>query len=540
MKLTFLGAAHEVTGSMALIEIGGRFGIVDCGMEQGMNMLENAPLPIDPSKLEFVLLTHAHIDHSGNLPLLYKNGFTGPIYATRATTQLCRIMLRDSANIQESEAEWKNRKAKRSGDERIEPKYTMEDAEAAIAKLRPCSYGEILHIAEGVAVRFVDAGHLMGSASIEVWLKEGELTKKVVFSGDIGNENQPIIKNPQYIDEADYVVTESTYGDRYHEKTAGTNSTGFLAECIQRTLDRGGNVVIPSFAVGRTQELLYFIREIKDKGLVKGHEGFPVYVDSPLANEATGVFLQVDRECFDAETRKLLEEKKNPLMFKGLHTSVSVEESKSINADNEPKVIISASGMCEAGRIRHHLKHNLWRRENMILFVGYQAAGSLGRIILDGAKKVKLFGEEITIEAEVSFLPGKSGHADKGGLIKWITAFKKKPQMVFVNHGADEVCEAYAKCLVDEYGFNAMAPYSGTIYDLAQGRVTKETTGIPIVKKVQKAARSNAFFDSLVAACERLLKTAKGSSGIPNKELSSIANQVSGINTKLESWTKKK
>ena len=539
MKLTFLGAAHEVTGSCSLIEIGGVYGLVDCGMEQGADVFVNQDIPVEANKIDFVLLTHAHIDHSGNLPLLYKRGYSGPIYATRATCHLCEIMLRDCAHIQESDAEWKSRKAKRSGGEPVEPVYTMDDAEAAIAHLRPCDYGEQIHIAENVIVRFTDAGHLMGSASIEIWLTENGVEKKLVFSGDIGNTNQPIINDPQYLKEADYVVTESTYGDRYHQKM-DTNNVKFLADVIQRTLDRGGNLVIPSFAVGRTQEMLYFIREIKLQNLVTGHGDFPVYVDSPLANEATGIFLQCDRIYFDPETTALLDQGVNPLVFPGLNVSVSSEESKAINFDKEPKVIISASGMCEAGRIRHHLKHNLWRKECTVLFVGYQAAGTTGRAILDGAKKIDLFGEEVAVNAEICFFPGKSGHADKDGLIKWITAFEKKPDMVFVNHGEDAVCQGYAECLRDEYGFTTFAPYSGTVFDLASGQFLETPAGVPVVKKTAKQARNASVFDGLIAACKRLTELAYGCREIPNKEIGKFTGQVNSLVDKWSAWAKKK
>lgn len=538
MKLTFLGATHEVTGSCTLIEIGGNYGIVDCGMEQGEDLFVNQELPVQADKLDFVLLTHAHIDHSGNLPLLYKKGFRGPIYATSATCHLCEIMLRDCAHIQESDAEWKSRKALRAGEAEYEPIYTMADAEGAIKCLRPCDYGQLLQVGEHISARFIDAGHLMGSASIEVFLTEGGTSKKVVFSGDIGNFDQPIINDPTYITEADYVLTESTYGDRLHEK-APVDSTEYLAECIQRTLDRGGNVVIPSFAVGRTQEMLYFIREIKLKGLVNGHDGFPVYVDSPLANEATGIFLQCDREYFDPETRALLDSGVNPLVFEGLHVSVSSEESKQINFDTEPKVILSASGMCEAGRIRHHLKHNLWRPECTILFVGYQAVGTTGRAIRDGAKKIKLFGEEVAVKAQIDYLPGKSGHADKDGLIKWITSFSKKPDMVFVNHGEDEVCTAYAKCLEEDYGFKTYAPYSGTEFDLLTGQFAAKPEGVPAVKRTARQQRTASVFDGLIAACDRLMKIARACSAIPNKEIGRFTGQVNSLADKWAAWSKK-
>ncbi len=539
MKLTFLGATHEVTGSCTLIEIGGVYGLVDCGMEQGEDVYVNQPLPVSPGQLDFVLLTHAHIDHSGNLPLLFKNGYSGPIYATGATCHLCEIMLRDCAHIQESDAEWKSRKSKRAGGPAVEPAYTMDDAEAAIARLRPCDYGQQVHIAENVIIRFVDAGHLMGSSSIEVWLTEAGQTRKVVFSGDVGNLDQPIINDPQYLTEADCVITESTYGDRLHEKKT-TNNVQFLADVIQRTLDRGGNLVIPSFAVGRTQELLYFIREIKLQNLVTGHGDFPVYVDSPLANEATAIFLQCDREYFDPEAKALLDQGVNPLVFPGLNVSVSSEESKAINFNKEPKVIISASGMCEAGRIRHHLKHNLWRKESTVLFVGYQAVGTTGRAILEGAKKISLFGEEVAVNAEICFFPGKSGHADKDGLIKWITSFDPKPAMVFVNHGEDAVCQSYAELLHDQYGLTTFAPFSGTVYDLLAGEFLETPAGIPVEKKTAKQARNQTVFEGLLAACQRLTDLARSCKEIPNKEIGKFTGQINSLVDKWSGWGKKR
>lgn len=542
MKLMFLGATHEVTGSCTLIEISGKYGLVDCGMEQGEDIFVNQAIPVNAAEIDFVLLTHAHIDHSGNIPLLFKNGYDGPVYATDATCHLCEIMLRDCAHIQESDAEWKSRKAKRAGRAAVEPVYTMDDAEAAIAHLRPCSYEEDIQVDDGVTVRFTDVGHLLGSASIQVFLTENGVTKKVVFSGDIGNLDQPLINDPQYITEADYVVTESTYGDRLHEKAEG-GSIEYLAGILQRTLDRGGNVVIPSFAVGRTQEILYFIREIKERGLVTGHGDFPVYVDSPLANEATGIFLQCDRSYFDPDTHALLDKGVNPLMSPGVTLSVSSEESKQINFDKTPKVILSASGMCEAGRIRHHLKHNLWRPECTILFVGYQAIGTTGRVIRDGAKSVKLFGEEITVNAEIAYLPGKSGHADKNGLIAWITHFTPKPAMVFVNHGDDEVMKSYANCLHDEYGFEVSAPYSGAVYDLLAADYVEAPEGVPAAKEKKKgpAAQSRASdaYNALEAAAEKLLSVVRGCRGIPNKELSKFAGQISSLADKWRSWATK-
>ncbi|MBE6994009.1 MAG: MBL fold metallo-hydrolase [Ruminococcaceae bacterium] len=538
MKLTFLGAAHEVTGSCTMIEAGSHYGLVDCGMEQGQDIYVNQDIPVDPSKLDFVLLTHAHIDHSGLLPLLYKRGFRGPIYATTATAHLCEIMLRDCAHIQESDAQWQTRKNKRAGNDPAEPLYDLQDAEGAISCLRPCDYREIYRIAENVEIRFVDVGHLLGSASIEVWLTENGQTRKVVFSGDIGNTNQPIIRDPSYVTEADYVITESTYGDREHDK-GEKNSVRYLADCIQRVLDRGGNMVIPSFAVGRTQEILYFIRQIKLENMVTGHGDFPVYMDSPLANEATGIFLQCDRDNFDDEMRELLDRGVNPLVFPGLQIAVTSEESQAINFDTTPKVILSASGMCDAGRVRHHLKHNLWRKECMVLFVGYQAVGTTGRALFDGKKELKLFGEDISVKAEIAYLPGTSGHADKTGLLRWIEAFSPKPKMVFVNHGESDVADSYTKCLTEEHGFTASAPYSGAVYDLLLDRYEAFPDGVPVEKKNARQARNDTVFGALLDALDRLTAIVRSLKGIPNKDVARLTNQINSLADKWSRWKDK-
>lgn len=529
MKITFLGATHEVTGSCTLIECGSFRFLVDCGMEQGEDIFVNQELPCNPSEIDAILLTHAHIDHSGNLPLLYKGGFRGKIYTTSATTSLCDIMLRDSAHIQEFEAEWRNRKAKRSGEGEYQPLYDLEDAVNTIKRFIPCLYGDLLQIAEGVSVRFTDIGHLLGSACIEIWLAENGKEKKLVFSGDVGNINQPIIRDPQKIKDADYVIIESTYGDRTHGPRPEYIKT--LAEYIQRVFDRGGNIIIPSFAVGRTQELLYFIREIKQKELVKGHNDFPVYVDSPLATEATGIFLQCDTDYFDNETRQIMESGVNPLYFEGLNISVTSEDSKAINNDKRSKIILSASGMCEAGRIRHHLKHNLWREECMVLFVGYQAVGTLGRALYDGIDKVRLFGEEVSVRAEIKHLPGISGHADRDGLIDWIEGFENKPKKVFVNHGDDECCNNFTKTL-SEKGFEAYAPFSGTVYDLSKDRFIDVAEGIRIEKKAAKTARARTAYTSLLESLARLNAVVKSCEGMPNKDLARLRSQIENLSEK--------
>ena len=534
MNVTFLGATHEVTGSCTYIEVGDKKGIVDYGMEQGKDLFINEDLPVEPSRLDFVLLTHAHIDHSGKLPLLYKNGYRGPIYASAATCSLCDIMLRDCANIQISEAEWKSRKAQRNGGEAVEPLYDMEDALGAIALLRPCGYGELIQVNDCVSIRLTDVGHLLGSSAIEIWLQEGGETRKITFSGDVGNADQPILRDPQPVKDTEYLVIESTYGDRLHSEER-VDYVKELAARIQKVLDRGGNMIIPSFAVGRTQEILYFLREIKEKNLVTGHGDFPVYMDSPLAIEATSIFLQCDTQFVDEEMQALIRSGVNPIVFPGLELAVSQEESKAINEDKTPKIIISASGMCDAGRVRHHLKYNLWRPECMVLFVGYQAVGTLGRVLVDGVRHVKLFNEDIQVEAEIESLPGISGHADKNGLLRWLGGFEQKPKLVFVNHGDPDAAESFTACLNKELGYQAYAPYSGACYDLRRGCFVRETSGRPVEKKSEGRQRTvSAAFTRLIAAAERLLRVAKSLEGHANKELASYADMVTRLADKME------
>lgn len=532
MRIQFVGATHEVTGSCTLLEVGGRQYLIDCGMEQGIDVFENVPLPVMAGKIEAVFLTHAHIDHSGMLPKLYKDGFRGQIYATRETSNLCNIMLRDSAHIQESEAEWRTRKAQRAGEAPVEPIYNMDDALGAIGLFRPCHYGEVLRVAEGIELRFTDIGHLLGSACIELWLTEGEEHRKIVFSGDVGNINQPIIRDPQTVEQTDYLVIESTYGNRLHERAG--DAVQELAECLQRAFDRGGSVIIPSFAVGRTQEMLYAIREIKQKGLVTGHDGFPVYVDSPLAVEATAIFLQCDLSCLDKKTMELVQQGINPIWFDGINLSVSTDESRAINEDRRPKVILSASGMCEAGRIRHHLKHNLWQPENIILFVGYQAEDSLGRRLQDGVKEVRLFGEDIAVRAEIASLHGTSGHADQAGLLAWLSGFTTKPKKIYVNHGDDDSCKAFQNLLI-QMGYHAEAPYSGTEYDLITDKMTVYTDPVPISKEqVRKGtARAATVYTELLAAAEGLLALVKKRRSCTNKDNAKLTAQIRNL---IEKW----
>lgn len=528
MELMFIGADHEVTGSCHYLKVNDKHMLVDCGMEQGVNYFENADLPVEAAAIDYVFLTHAHVDHSGMLPFLYARGFRGQILMTEASADLCSIMLRDCAHIQMQEAEWKNRKAKRSARVSVqEPVYTMEDADGTIRRIVPCPYDKKIEVCEGVEIRFTDIGHLLGSASIEIWATERGVTKKIVFSGDIGNTNQPLIKDPAYTEEADYVIMESTYGDRCHSMER-PDYVKELAAVIQETFNRGGNVVIPSFAVGRTQEMLYFLRQIKQAKMIEGYPDFEVYVDSPLAVEATGIFHHNIYNCFDEEAMELVNRGINPIAFPGLRLSITSDESKAINFDDKPKVILSASGMCEAGRIRHHLKHNLWRPECTILFVGYQAVGTLGRILLEGINEVKLFGETIEVRANIKQLAGISGHADKNGLLKWIQGFKKKPKRVFVVHGEDNVCKVFTQCLIDEYDLDAYAPYSGTRFDLIANRFLYEAEPIPLEKKAAAKPVSDVY-SRLLAAGQRLMVVIGRNEGGANKDLAKFADQINSL-----------
>ncbi|MBQ2763457.1 MAG: MBL fold metallo-hydrolase, partial [Firmicutes bacterium] len=422
MKLTFSGAAHEVTGSCHCLTVNDKHILIDYGMEQGKDIFVNQPIPCKEKDVDYVFLTHAHIDHSGMLPQLYAKGFRGKIFCTEATADLCAIMLRDAAHIQETEAAWQNKKRKRAAKSEVIPAYTLVDAEETCRYFVPCKYNEVIEVDKGIRIRFSDIGHMLGSACIEVWLKEGNTEKKIVFSGDIGNLNQPIVRDPSFVEEADYIVMESTYGSRYHAVRKFDYAVE-LAQVIERTFDRGGNVVIPSFAIGRTQEMLYFLREVKEQDLVPKYRDFQVYVDSPMAIEATEVFKENTMECYDDETMEIVRRGVNPISFDGLKVSLTSEESKQINMDDRSKVIIASSGMCEGGRIRHHLKHNLWRTDSTILFVGYQSVGTLGRLIADGAEDVKIFGEPIHVGAEIKIMAGVSGHADRAGLMRWIDGF---------------------------------------------------------------------------------------------------------------------
>ncbi len=543
MNLTFIGAAHEVTGSCSLLQVNGKNIIIDCGMEQGADIFENIEIPVEPNKIDAVVVTHAHIDHTGKLPFLVAKGYEGPIYSTEATRQLCDIMLLDSAHIQEYEAEWRNRKAKRAGREDYIPLYTTEDAQNTLKLFKTAGYGDVVEIFDGVTISYTDAGHLLGSSDVFFRIKEGGEERTIIFSGDIGNHQKPLIRDPQTPPSADYVVMESTYGDREHGEKP--DYIGQLSQVIQRTFDRGGNVIIPSFAVGRTQELLYFIREIKEQNLIKNHPNFRVVVDSPLAVQATNIYSTDMYDYYDEEAVELVRNGINPVTFPDLELSVSSSESKLLNEDIEPKIILSASGMCEAGRIRHHLKHNLWRPECTVLFVGYQSKGTVGAKLLEGAEVVKLFGEEIQVKAEIIRLEAFSSHADKSMLLDWIKEAEPRTH-VFVNHGEDDVTDMLAKEVTQLLGIPATAPYSGEVWDLISGEMTHKANIVSVIKKqahggveykteagaenqyktTESTAKATAAFSDLANASKRLESLVEQKQGHSNKELRKMTEEI--------------
>lgn len=511
MNITFFGAARSVTGSCTLVECAGKRLLIDCGLPQGSDEKKfGIELPFKAGSIDYVLLTHAHIDHSGRIPLLVKEGFAGRIICTEATADLCTIMLADSGHIQEMEVEWVNRKRRRAGKPEIEPVYSVQDAKAAMELFEGYRYGTTVAIDEHITVQFADAGHLLGSSSIEVWLTEQDKTRHIVFSGDIGNLDQPLINDPEYLSDADFVVVESTYGDRLHvqkryesQKEATEDRARELATIIEDTFSNGGNVIIPSFAVGRTQELLYLLRVIIDHNLAPSLKHIPVFLDSPLAIEATNVFSRNIEGYFDEEAMQLVQRGLNPLGFSTLVTTVTADESRALNSRRESSVIISSSGMCEAGRIKHHLKHNLWRRECTIVFCGYQANGTLGRSILDGAEKVTIFGEQIEVRATVRRLEGISGHADQSGLIKWLSHFGKRPEQIFVVHGEEQVAQFFAGFVYASLDVPAWAPQSGQSFDLIS---VKRFTEKPMIVEPVYQKQLDETFEQLQIAFEGIRK----------------------------------
>lgn len=463
MKITFCGAVGTVTGSCYLIETDRRRFIVDCGMFQGskeIRSLNERDFLFNPWDLDFMLLTHAHIDHSGLVPKLVKSGFSKKIFATKATVELCRLMLPDSGHIQEMELEWRNRKRARKGQPLLEPLYTSVDAQNCLKYFQAVNYLEEFQPVPEITVRFLDAGHILGSAIIEIYITESGVTTKLVCSGDLGQKNQPIIKDPACVYDADYVLIESTYGNRLHENPE--ERVRILKKMIIESVETGGNLVIPAFAVGRTQDLLYHIRTLLLNGEIPR---LPVYIDSPMAISATEIYRD-NPGYYDEATIKMIAENQSPFEYNNLHFMRSVDDSRRINEIAKGAIIISASGMCEAGRILHHLKHNLWRPESHILFVGYQAEGTLGRRLLDGVKVVKIMGEEIGVRAQIHSIGGFSAHADQAGLMDWLGTFKKMPRGIFITHGENGAQKEMAAMIRHNFGLEPSIPVWGEEYEL--------------------------------------------------------------------------
>ncbi len=494
MKIKFLGAAREVTGSNYLIETENEKFLVDCGMFQGKKELEELnkeDFAFNPQEIDFMILSHAHIDHSGRIPLLYKRGFNNPIYATKPTVDLCDIMLQDSAKIQESDVEWANKKRQRAGQKLLEPLYTINDAKNVMKNFQGCYYNDIMKINDNVSVRFSDAGHILGSSVLEIWIKEAEKTTKIAFSGDLGMPNKPILRNPEFIEKADYVIVESTYADKVHPEYE--YSVKRLVEIIDEVSQRGGSVIIPSFAVGRTQELIYDLNSYYDYNKdLEHHNRVPIYVDSPLSVRATEAFSK-NSFFFNDSTKELIRQGDNVFEFENLRYVSSVEESIGLNKVRFPRVIISSSGMATAGRIRHHLKHNLWDERNAVVFVGYQAEGSLGRLLLDGVKEVKILGEEIKVNAQIFDLDGFSGHADKNMLFDWMKNFKNHPE-VFIVHGEGETQRVFQRELESKLGLKCTIPTLGQEFELQPG----ETTVDMAYENVEKSFEIETEVDNLI------------------------------------------
>lgn len=506
MKIQFCGASSGVTGSCHLLKSGNHQVLLDCGQFQGgkaQDAMNYEPFPFNPAEIECVVLSHAHIDHCGRLPLLVKRGFSGPIYCTDATADLLDIMLKDSAYIHEKDAEDLNRKGKRAGNPMVEPLYTLQDALDTLKLIRPVIYDQLVHINDDMRIVFNDAGHILGSAIIEIWVNEDGKEAKIVFSGDLGMTDRPILRDPTYIKKADFVIMESTYGNRNHVENGA--SIKDLLDIVINTTKRGGNVIIPSFAVGRTQEIIFeFNKFFAENSEYKEQlDKIKIYVDSPMAGAATEIFKR-NAQVFDEESRDFLLHGDNPLDFPNLVFTRSSDESRQLNFNTEPKVIISASGMCEAGRIRHHLKHNLWNSRNSIVFVGYQAVGTLGRALIDGQDKVTLFGEEISVKAEIHNLEGFSGHADQNGLFTWAAHFQKRPKQIFLVHGEEESKKVFADLLNEKLGYEPVVVMGNSEYEL-------DMEGQAILN-YQEAQRQAAAFE----------------------DVQNVRNQISNIHTELE------
>ena len=543
MKVTFCGATKTVTGSNFLVEGAGKKFLVDCGLYQGgaKDEIKNEePFPYDINEIDFMLLTHAHIDHSGRIPKLYKEGYRNPIYATNATCDLCAIMLPDSGHIQETETEWKNRKRIRRGEEELVPIYDAETAAKSLELFKGEPYNQIIELDDDIHVRFNDAGHMLGSSIIEIWIRENGENKKIVFSGDLGNNDIPLLAEPTMIQDADFLVMESTYGNRLHIKNESKAET--FINIVTDTIKNGGTVVIPSFAVGRTQEILYELNKIKDseddspefERKYRLLMNTPVYVDSPLAISATEVFKE-NMDLFDEETQELIKRGDNPLEFPGLKFTQTVEESKALNESNESAIIISASGMCEVGRIKHHLKHNIWNPKNTILFVGYQAPGTLGRKIVDGAKTVKIFGEEVAVNARVEYIEGYSGHADQAGLLHFVDSFVKKPNHIFLVHGEEESQKALRDKINENFDLPVSIPDYCESFDLtntvqATGNIRKRN--LNEYKKLEVIDRMETLKEELVDM-ESIVKEDILANTVNDDEISKLNERIKELEKQI-------
>ena len=543
MKVTFCGATKTVTGSNFLVEGAGKKFLVDCGLYQGgaKDEIKNEePFPYDINEIDFMLLTHAHIDHSGRIPKLYKEGYRNPIYATNATCDLCAIMLPDSGHIQETETEWKNRKRIRRGEEELVPIYDAETAAKSLELFKGEPYNQIIELDDDIHVRFNDAGHMLGSSIIEIWIRENGENKKIVFSGDLGNNDIPLLAEPTMIQDADFLVMESTYGNRLHIKNESKAET--FINIVTDTIKNGGTVVIPSFAVGRTQEILYELNKIKDseddspefERKYRLLMNTPVYVDSPLAISATEVFKE-NMDLFDEETQELIRRGDNPLEFPGLKFTQTVEESKALNESDESAIIISASGMCEVGRIKHHLKHNIWNPKNTILFVGYQAPGTLGRKIVDGAKTVKIFGEEVAVNARVEYIEGYSGHADQAGLLHFVDSFVKKPNHIFLVHGEEESQKVLRDKINENFDLPVSIPDYCESFDLtntvqATGNIRKRN--LNEYKKLEVIDRMETLKEELVDM-ESIVKEDILANTVNDDEISKLNERIKELEKQI-------
>ncbi len=542
MKITFLGATQTVTGSNFLVEAAGKKFLVDCGMYQGSGDIEEKNYDrflFNVHEIDFMLLTHAHIDHSGRIPKLYNEGYRNPIIATKATCDLCSIMLPDSGHIQEMEAEWKNKKRIRQGKEPYTPMYTAEDALKSLEIFKPVKYDEIIDVDENIKLRFNDAGHMLGSSIIEVWVTENGKEEKIVFTGDLGNNDLPLLASPTMIETADYLVMESTYGNRLHIRN--DEKAEMFLNIVWETLEKGGTVVIPSFAVGRTQEILYELNEIKenraDEEFIKKYEKLmkvPVIVDSPLAISATEIFKK-NMELFDYEVQEEIKRGDNPLEFPGLKFTRTAEESKALNESNEPSIILSASGMCEVGRIKHHLKHNLWNPNSTILFVGYQAPGTLGRKIVEGAKKVKIFGEDISVNARIEYIEGYSGHADQEWLLNFIYSFYTKPKHIFLVHGEEEGQKVLKDKIVENTQIPVTIPEFGQTFTLDDNLQVENTFELPkkyIPIRLEVVERIKTLKEE-INDMEEIVKTEMLSENIDDEEILKLNDKIKELEKQI-------